>query len=255
MRSATMATRRLSVSRRSCECLMSVMMSSSIVRPDIAWPRVVFAFAMAIKHLSGFGGKIQLSAGAAGALELRPSRRGSAGRCYGARGEITGDFTAAGTAAFDEAVVENLVPRAADDRAAAAGAIGRLPFVVGDVADVAVADAHRAGDLSCARERGGGRAGLVGHLEIGMKRGEVQRHGVAQVFQHPAGEPPGLLRVVVLSGDHEIGDLEPDTGLALEPPERVEHRIEVRESELLVKPLGERLQVHVGGVAVAKDPA
>src|SRR5258706_772849 len=130
MRSATMATRRLSVSRRSCEWLMSVLMSSRIVRPGIAWPRVVFAFAMAIKHLSGFGGKIQLSGGAGGALELRPSRRGSAGRCYGARGEITRDFTAAGTAAFDEAVVANLRPRAAEDRAAPGPAIMRLAFAL-----------------------------------------------------------------------------------------------------------------------------
>ena len=60
---------------------------------------------------------------------------------------------------------------------------------------------------------------------------------------------------VVLAGDQQRRDLEPDRGLAAQIDERVEHGVEVAAADLAVEALGERLEVDVGGVHVPVELA
>ena len=64
-----------------------------------------------------------------------------------------------------------------------------------------------------------------------------------------ARDPPALgldlVVGVVLAGDEQRRDLEPDVGLVHEVAQRVEHRLQVRAAELEVELVGERLEVDV----------
>src|SRR6476660_2995786 len=96
-------------------------------------------------------------------------------------------------------------------------------------------------------------AWLVLKLEVRVKRGEVERNIWSQMGEYPVDQPSGFARVVVEGGDHQIGDLEPDVRLVLEPLQRVENRRQVCERDLAVEILGEGLQVDIGRVDVIID--
>ena len=68
------------------------------------------------------------------------------------------------------------------------------------------------------------------------------------------GDPPGhrldLLAGVVDPRDQQVGDLEPDAGLVLEVPQRVQHRVQLAEAHTVVEVAGEPLEVHVRRVDV-----
>ena len=81
-----------------------------------------------------------------------------------------------------------------------------------------------------------------------MEGGEMQRHVGAQVLHHPAAERLDLGGRVVLAGDEQRRDLEPDVGFVLEIDERVEHGGELARAQVLVEILGEALEVDIGGV-------
>ena len=102
-------------------------------------------------------------------------------------------------------------------------------------------------------QRLGRSSGLIDQLEIGMKRGEVQRHIVAQVLEDPVRELPEFFLLVVESGDDEVGDLEPDASLVPQPAQGLEHRLQVGERDLGVELFGECFQVDVGGIDVLVD--
>ena len=68
------------------------------------------------------------------------------------------------------------------------------------------------------------------------------------MFKDPVAHLLQFVRPVVLVGDQQVGDLEPDIGFVLEPGERVEDGLEVREGQVLVEQFGEGLQVDVGGI-------
>src|ERR1700720_664914 len=74
------------------------------------------------------------------------------------------------------AIAADRVPVADDERRAAARTPGRLALGIVDVTDVAEPDATLARDQPCPRERARRGARAVGHLEVGMEGGEVQRH-------------------------------------------------------------------------------
>ena len=97
------------------------------------------------------------------------------------------------------------------------------------------------------------RRRLVLQLEVRMERGEVQRHIVAQVLQHPAAQLLELRVAIVQRRNDQVGDLEPHVGFVPQPPQRIEHRLQMRERDLAVERFGERLQIDVGGINVAVD--
>ena len=95
------------------------------------------------------------------------------------------------------------------------------------------------------------RVGFLQHLPVGMEGREVQRNLRAELVNEPAREPFQLARRVVLVGDQQGGDLEPDIGLLLDVDQGVEHIGQVAAAELPVEVLGEGLEVDVHRVHVA----
>ena len=86
-----------------------------------------------------------------------------------------------------------------------------------------------------------------------MERGEVQRHIIAQVLQHPIAQLLKFGVAVVQRWNDEIGDLKPHAGFMPQPLQRVQYRLQVGQRDLAVKLLGERFEVNIGGVNVAID--
>ena len=96
-------------------------------------------------------------------------------------------------------------------------------------------------------------ARLILQLEVRVERREVQRNVRAQMLQNPVREPARFAGVVVQRRNHQVGDLEPDIGLVLEPLQRVEHGLEMGKRDLPVEVFAEGFQVDVGCVHVVID--
>ena len=117
--------------------------------------------------------------------------------------------------------------------------------------------------MQAVSERDGARAGksrrrcgrMVHHLPVGMERGEVERHVGPELVEHPARELVELAVAVVLTGNEESRDLEPDVGLVAEVEQGVEHGAELATADLAVEALGECLEIDVGGVHVTVEVA
>src|SRR5215475_9578724 len=143
------------------------------------------------------------------------------------------------------------MPRATNERLAASRAIGCLALIVKNIANIAVFDTCGERDLPGALQGCRGGSWLVRHSEIWMERREVKRHRISQIFENPITELLSFFGSIVLVGDHQICDLEPDVSFILKPLEGIEHRIEVRKCNLVVETLCKGFQIHVGCVDVA----
>jgi hypothetical protein len=62
----------------------------------------------------------------------------------------------------------------------------------------------------------------VEHLEVGMKRREVKRNLGAEILHKPRTKQFDFFFRVIVTGDEECSDLEPDPGVLADPHERVE---------------------------------
>src|SRR5262245_698484 len=119
------------------------------------------------------------------------------------------------------------MPRATNERLAASRAIGGLALIVKDVAHIAVLDTRGERDLPRALQRCRGSSWLVRHSEIWMERREVKRHAVPQIGYNPVAKLPCLVRRIILTGYHQIGNLEPDLSFSLKPSECIQHRVQM----------------------------
>jgi hypothetical protein len=88
-----------------------------------------------------------------------------------------------------------------------------------------------------------------------MKRREVQRHVGAELGGDPFRERVDFLLRVIVAGDQERRDLEPDVGLALQVHERLEDGPEMAPRELPIELVGERLEIDVRRVHVRVELA
>src|SRR5438445_1049738 len=156
------------------------------------------------------------------------------------------------TSAIGHAILGTIVPGTADHSAPALWARGACPTGK-DIALADVMPSDSAGDGAGAMQRFRRCARLILQLEIGMKGGEVQRHVRPEMFENPFRELTCLGRIVVERRDHEVGNLEPDIRLVLEPLQGVEHGLEMSERDLPVKVFGERFQIDVGRVHIIVD--
>ena len=117
---------------------------------------------------------------------LREKSKGCTLRSGGSRSSKTaGNNLAASTAAVSQPVFDNLVPGTSDQNAFTSGATGVLSLGVMNVADVAVFDAARLRDRARPFESRSWGARLIGQFEVRMKRREMKRHRIAQVFRDP----------------------------------------------------------------------
>src|SRR4029079_6304564 len=99
--------------------------------------------------------------------------------------KTAGNNLAASTAAVSQPVFDNLVPGTSDQNAFTSGPTGILSLGVMNVADVAVFDAARLRDRARPFESRSWGARLIGQFEVRMKRREMERHRIAQVFRDP----------------------------------------------------------------------
>ncbi len=95
--------------------------------------------------------------------------------------------TAVRTASILQLVRHHGVPRPRDHRLLAAGA-DRVRTIGVDVALINVLQSHLERDPPRAVQRLRRSCRLVLQLEVGVKRGEVQRNIIAQILQHPVAE-------------------------------------------------------------------
>jgi len=58
--------------------------------------------------------------------------------------------------------------------------------------------------------------------------------------QNPFGKLPRFCWIVIQGWNHQIGDLEPDRRLLLQPRQRLQHRLKMRQRNLPVEILGGR---------------
>src|SRR5260370_1195844 len=86
-----------------------------------------------------------------------------------------------------------------------------------------------------------------------MKSREVQGQLWPEMLQDSLREFAGLRGIVVQRGNHQVGYLEPYVGFIFEPPERIEHRLQMSQRDFPVEALGEGFEVHVCGVDVIVD--
>src|SRR5712692_11758543 len=115
-----------------------------------------------------------------------------------------------------QVVRSHVVPRALDEQSAAARATGVRAIAV-NIALINVVQTDFASDLPGAVKRFRGRARLIAELEVGMKRGEVQRNVGPQMLQNPLRQLARLRGTVVQRGAHQVGDLEPDLRFVFQP--------------------------------------
>src|SRR5467141_933909 len=142
------------------------------------------------------------------------------------------------------------VPVAADHRLPAPGAVRGPAALVVDVAGIDVAKPVAEPDLARSRQGRRRRGRPVEHLEVGVEGREVQRHVRAELAVHPARERVDLGGRIVLAGDEERRDLQPDLRVSPQVPQGVEDRIEVAEAHAPVEVLREPLEVDVRRIDV-----
>src|SRR5712671_1077951 len=122
------------------------------------------------------------------------------------------------------------VPVAGDHRLAAPGAVRGPAALVVDVAGIDVAKPVAEADLARSGQGRSRRGRPVEHLEVGVEGREVQRHVRAELAVHPARERVDLGGRIVLPGDQERRDLQPDLSLPAQVLQAIEDRIEVAEA-------------------------
>jgi len=81
----------------------------------------------------------------------------------------------------------------------------------------------------------------------------VHRHVRAQLLGEPGTFLGDLVVAVIVAGDEQSGDLEPDVRGMAQVLQRVQYRLQVPGRDAVVEVVGERLEVDVGGVEVGEQ--
>ena len=118
------------------------------------------------------------------------------------------------------------VPVATDQHRATHVTIGGLSFRIVDVSSVHVTNTRLGRDASRPSERFRGRWRSVHHLPIRMECREMQRHVGAEAIHNPGTLRFNFGRRVVLTGNEQGGDFEPNVGFVFEVFERLKYGCE-----------------------------
>ncbi len=143
--------------------------------------------------------------------------------------------------------IEHPVSAALEQDAPAARAAGVLELELRGVADVDVGQACLPSDVGRQAESLERRRRHVEHPVSREEAAHVPRRLRAELGRDPVGERPQLARVVVVTGDDQRRDLDPDTGCPV-CAERVQHGRQARPAEAPVEGVVEGLEVDVRGV-------
>ena len=139
----------------------------------------------------------------------------------------------------------NSVPVTANDACAAGMTVGALSCLVMNVAGVDVTQPRPLRNFPCERQCGRRRSRHIAHSPIGVKRREMERHVGAEPIHDPFRERADLGRAVIVAGDQQRRDLEPDAGHPLNVLQRLKDRIQLSGAEGAIEAVGEGLQVDV----------
>jgi hypothetical protein len=88
-----------------------------------------------------------------------------------------------------------------------------------------------------------------------MECAEMNGNFRAEIVDNPFGHCVELIVRIVFSGDEKRRDFEPDIGLVLEIDERFENVVQFPDTKLLVKTIGERFEIDIGGIHVPEKLA
>ena len=81
----------------------------------------------------------------------------------------------------------------------------------------------------------------------------MERHIGAEPVRDPFRERGDLRRAIIVAGDQQRRDLQPDTGFALDVFEGLENGFELDGAERSIETIGESLQIDVGSVITEKN--
>ena len=95
------------------------------------------------------------------------------------------------------------------------------------------------------------RVFLVQHFPIRVECREMHRHIRPEFIMNPSTHLFDFAARIILSGDQQRGNLEPDLGFALEIDQRLQDGLELAPGDIAIKTLGECLQIHVRRVDAA----
>ena len=84
-----------------------------------------------------------------------------------------------------------------------------------------------------------------------MEGREVDRYIGAEFFDDPLRELFQLLLRIILAGNEQGRDLEPNIRVMLEIDERVEHRLKASSTQLLIEAFGESFEIDVRRIHVS----
>ncbi len=162
------------------------------------------------------------------------------------------DRPAVSAGAFDYCILNHAKPDPPDERLATTPAERVLAFSR-DVALIDIPEPGVEADLTCPFERfgrgGSGIGQLIGRMEPGDMPGNFFSDGADE-----SGYLPEFGIRIVMSGNDERGDLDPDAGLFI-VLNGIKHRGEAGAADLPVKIIGERLQVDIGRIEDGPDHA
>src|SRR5207247_7625183 len=83
--------------------------------------------------------------------------------------------------------------------------------------------------------------------------GELQRHVRSKMGEDPFGKLSRFGGIVVQRRNHQVGDLKPDRRLLLQPCQRLQHRLKMRQRNFPVEIFRKRLEVHIRRIDVVVD--
>ena len=96
---------------------------------------------------------------------------------------------------------------AEDEELLTSGAVGSFPFMAGDIADVNVLQPSIHSDLAILLQGGDRGRGEVAQLVKGVEPGEMNWCVRAQFVFNPGAHLAHILHAVILSRDHQIGNI------------------------------------------------
>ena len=123
------------------------------------------------------------------------------------------------------------------------------------VANVNILQSRLLGDIVCQSQCLWIGSIAILHPEIGMKRSEVEWYLITDRIQDPVAHLTQFAWIVVCVRNDQIGDFKPDRGFSLQIDQSIQHRLQVRIGDLLIKLFGKRFQVDVGSIHIRKELA
>jgi hypothetical protein len=132
-------------------------------------------------------------------------------------------------------------------------AVGRLSSRIVDIPGKGITDAVFHRDVPGARQSLNRCRRYVPHPPVRVKSCKMPRHVPTELRHHPFRHLLELFLRAVETRDEQGRDFETCLCFVLHIDKRIQHRLQMGVSDLMVEIFGEAFQVYVGGVHMAKE--